>query len=84
MNVYFIVAEISEGNEAVECHCLVSSGIASQSEDVPLGDYVIEWKRFEFCYYKFSMFVSKRGEIYEVYHRSGFPDGFAWELSVLS
>eukprot|EP00795_Rhopilema_esculentum_P015691 gene15691-6983_t len=37
--------EISEGNEATECHCLVTSADSCRDEVVSFGDFVIEWKR---------------------------------------
>jgi len=37
--------ELSDGTEAAECHCLVTSEISMQSEEISLGDYVIEWRR---------------------------------------
>ena len=46
MRIGLFLAEIADGNEAAECHCLVASEISRHSEEVTLGEYVIEWKRF--------------------------------------
>ena len=45
MQKFVLIAELSDGTEAAECHCLATSEISMQSEEIYLGDYVIEWRR---------------------------------------